>query len=82
MDVSMARNSRLSVVRAEDHCNPCLNFKDTREIWPTISRGAGRHLPRCLACVLQPCQMGIVKPQEVLWEVSALPKKSSTGIFE
>lgn len=67
-------NTRLLRVRAEDHCNPCLHIKDRPDIWPAINRVAGCHLPRCLACGLRFCQMGIMRPQDAFQEASEAPK--------
>lgn len=67
-------NTRLLRVRAEDHGNPCLHIKDRPDIWPAISRVAVCHLPRCLACGLQACQMGIMRPQDTFQGASEAPE--------
>lgn len=58
--ISMIRslNSGSKWVRVEDLSNPHLQIKEWRDIWPTSSRVAACHLPRCLAWGLQCCQMG------------------------
>lgn len=68
-------------MRAEGHCNPCLHIKDRRDIWPAISRVAGCHLPRCLACGLQCCQMGIMRLQDAFQEASEAPKLQGQNNF-
>lgn len=60
---------------AENHSNPCLHIKDRQDIWLAISRVAGCHLPRCLACGVQLCQMGIKGPQDAFQEASEVPKR-------
>lgn len=68
--------TRLLRGRAEDLCNPRLHIKDRPDIWTAISRVAGCHLPRCLACGLQLCQMGIMRPQDAFQEAPGAPKTS------
>lgn len=67
-------------MRAEDYCNPSLQIKDSPDIWPAINRVAGCHLPRCLACGLQVCQMGIMSPQDTFQAASEASKLQGQAV--